>query len=84
MSEGCIAQCYVAEEVLEYCAEHIDNLEAIGVPKNRNERSKIDINRHGIGDATVTSVGLKELQQAHLYVLENIAEVNEYIEYVLF
>ncbi|KAL5582926.1 hypothetical protein UlMin_015368 [Ulmus minor] len=84
MPEGCIAQCYVAEEALEYCAEHLENLEAIGVPKNRNKRSKTDINGHGIGAATVTSIGLKELQQAHLYVLENTVEVNEYIEYVLF
>ena len=69
---------------MEYYAEHLDNLEAVGVPKNRNERSKTNINGHGIGVATVTSVGLKELQQAHLYMLENTAEVNEYIEYVLF
>ena len=44
----------------------------------------MDINGHGIGAVTVTSIGLKELQQAHLHVLENTAEVNKYIEYVLF
>ena len=33
MPKGCIAQCYVAEEALEYCTKYLDNLEAIGVQK---------------------------------------------------
>ena len=57
MLESCIVQRYVVEEALEYCTVYLDNLEAIGVPKNRNERSIIDINGHGIGVATVSSVG---------------------------
>ena len=69
---------------MEYYVEYLDNLEPVGVPKNKNETSTTDINGHGIGVATISSDGLKELQQAPLYMLENTAEVNEYIEYVLF
>ena len=34
--EGCIAECYIAEEALEFCAEHLQNMFAVGVPTNWN------------------------------------------------
>ena len=33
MPEGCIAQCYVADEALEYYADHLDNLEVVEFQK---------------------------------------------------
>ena len=31
-SEGCIAECYVAEEALEFCAKYLSNHDFIGLP----------------------------------------------------
>ena len=32
-SEGCIAECYIAEEALEFSAEYISNYDNIGLPR---------------------------------------------------
>ncbi|KAL5540395.1 hypothetical protein UlMin_042418 [Ulmus minor] len=73
--EGCIAECYIAEEALEYCAEYLKDVSAVGVPRNMNNLSSDD---HGIGAGNVKLVDLKLLNQAHQYVLENTNEVEEY------
>ncbi|KAL5570769.1 hypothetical protein UlMin_020366 [Ulmus minor] len=75
--EGCIAECYIAEEALEYCAEYLKDVSAVGVPRNMNNLSFDD---HGIGAGNVKLVDLKLLNQAHQYVLENTNEVEEYKE----
>ncbi|KAL6315985.1 hypothetical protein AAG906_014910 [Vitis piasezkii] len=36
--EGCIAECYIVEEGIEFCTEYLSNVEAIGIPST----SKID------------------------------------------
>ena len=79
--EGCIAECYIAEEALEYCAEYLKDVSAVGVPRNMNNLSSDD---HGIGAGNVKLVDLKLLNQAHQYVLENTNEVEEYKEYSAF
>ena len=66
--KGCIAECYVAEEALEYCAEYLKGVKSIGVPLNRNNLSSND---KGVGAAVIEQVDPKQLNQAHLYVLEN-------------
>ena len=80
--EGCIVQFYIAEEALEFCAEHLENMSAVGVPTNRNNQIRNAALCHGIGSANVQYVGLKDLHQAHLFVLENTIEIEESIEYV--
>ena len=35
--EGCIAECYIVEEAVEYCSEYLSNMEAFGIPSMRNE-----------------------------------------------
>ena len=49
--EGCIAECYIAEEALEYCVEYLKDVSAVGVPRNTNNQCSDD---HGIGAADVT------------------------------
>ena len=80
-AEGCIAECYVAEEALEYCAEYLKGVKSVGVPLNRNNLSSND---KGVGAIVVEQVDPKQLNQAHLYVLENTNEGQQYIEYVAY
>ena len=67
---------------MEFCASHLEKMSAVGVPTNRNNQIRNAALGHGIGSADVQYVGLKDLCQAHLYVLENTIEIEEYIEYV--
>ena len=30
--EGCIVECYIAEEAIEFCTEYLSNVDAIGIP----------------------------------------------------
>ncbi|KAL6315174.1 hypothetical protein AAG906_037406 [Vitis piasezkii] len=30
--EGCIVECYIAEEAIEFCIEYLSNIDAIGIP----------------------------------------------------
>ncbi|KAL5562732.1 hypothetical protein UlMin_032479 [Ulmus minor] len=36
--EGCIIECYIAEEAVEFCSEYLANARTIGVPKGIEER----------------------------------------------
>ena len=78
--EGYIAECYIAEAALEFCAEHLQNMSVVGVPTNRNNHIRNAALGHGIGSADVQSIGLNDLHQAYMYVLENTIEIKEYIE----
>ncbi|KAK9212492.1 hypothetical protein WN943_001874 [Citrus x changshan-huyou] len=40
--EGCIAESYIAEEALEFCAEYVSNMRTIGLPPGHVETSSID------------------------------------------
>ena len=77
--EGCIAEFYIAEKGLEYCAEYLKGVKSVGGPLNMNSSSSND---QGIGVVGIKHVDPKQLNQAHLYVLENTNEVQQYIEYV--
>ena len=41
-AEVCIAQCYIAEEALEYCVEYLKGVKYVGVPLSRNNLSSND------------------------------------------
>ncbi|RVW74534.1 hypothetical protein CK203_053767 [Vitis vinifera] len=34
--EGCIVECYIAEESIEFCTEYLSNVDAIGIPIGLN------------------------------------------------
>ena len=75
--EGCIVECYIAEEAIEFCTEFLSNVDAIGIPIG----SRID---HKIGtplpEIFVMKVDPIVLLQAHHYVLENTTIVQPFIE----
>ncbi|KAE8701949.1 hypothetical protein F3Y22_tig00110503pilonHSYRG00256 [Hibiscus syriacus] len=76
--EGCIAECYVAEEALEFCSDYLKNMKSIGNPHERvDERIRTG---KPLSRGTVEVVDAKLLDEAHLYVLRNTADVEPYIE----
>ncbi|KAF5939815.1 hypothetical protein HYC85_020982 [Camellia sinensis] len=36
--EGCIAECYIVEEVVEFCVEYLSGVDTIGIPSMRQQR----------------------------------------------
>lgn len=79
--EGCIAECYIAEEALEFCTEYLSGVETVGI-LNSTVRSQGYPNGKPITGGCVVNIGRVEWEQAHHYVLENTAEVQPYIELV--
>ena len=75
--EGCIIECYIAEEAIEFCTEYLSNVDTIGIPID----PRID---HKIGTPLPGSFVMKVdpivLLQAHHYVLENTTIVQLYFE----
>ncbi|XP_073120199.1 uncharacterized protein [Henckelia pumila] len=74
--EGCIAECYVAEEAVEFCSDYMSNVHTIGIPTRHRQ---LQLTRP-LSGAEVHSTSLDELHQAHCYVLENDVDVDPYIE----
>jgi len=68
--EASIMERYIAEETIEFCSEYIEKAKPVGLPESRH-------------DERVRSKGSRrlhlDLQQAHLYVLNNSNEVFPYI-----
>ena len=76
--EASIVERYVAEEAIEFCSEYINNASPVGVPQSLH-----DSTTHGRGTRgfNVVTMDRQQLSQAHLYVLNNTAEVIPYIDY---
>ena len=74
--EASIVERYIAEEAIEFCSEYMEKKIPIGVPKSwHNER----VRGKGSRGLSVITPSLEELQQAHLYILNNSNEVMSYI-----
>ncbi|CAL8167754.1 unnamed protein product [Prunus armeniaca] len=73
--EGCIVERYIAEEAVEFCTEHLSEVNIVGVPSSQ----KMGVSKP-LSGCTVSLVDQDLLNQAHLYVLENTKEVLPYIE----
>ena len=39
--KGCIVECYIAEEAIEFCIEYLSNLDAIRIPISANIDQKV-------------------------------------------
>ncbi|CAL8151936.1 unnamed protein product [Prunus armeniaca] len=74
-SEGCIAERYIAKEAVEFCTEHLSEVNTVGVSSSQ----KMGVSKP-LSGCTVSLVDRDLLNQAHLYVLENTEEVLPYIE----
>ncbi|CAL8118834.1 unnamed protein product [Prunus armeniaca] len=73
--EGCIIEWYIAEEAVEFCIEHLSDVSTVGVPSSQ----KMGVSKP-LSGCTMSIVDRDLLNQAHLYILENMEEVLPYIE----
>ncbi|XP_042460530.1 uncharacterized protein LOC122044052 [Zingiber officinale] len=75
--EGCIVRRYAAEEAVEFCSKHLNDLDPVGVPKSlRDPNASIPGFSASNSSIIVQQI---DLQQAHLTVLENTEEISSYI-----
>ena len=74
--EGCIAESYIAEEAVEFLAEHMVDEHTVGLPSEGN--FDLSVNCRPLSGATMISPDEKELQLAHLCVLQNMDEARAY------
>ncbi|KAL6347740.1 hypothetical protein AAG906_026269 [Vitis piasezkii] len=75
--QGCIVECYIAEEAIEFCTEYLSNIDAIGIPISANIDQKVGA---PIPGGQVVAVDSNLWLHAHHYVLENTTIVQPYIE----
>ena len=75
--EACIIECYVAEEAVVFCSEYVAKANVIGlsVPKNIYGETG-----RGLFGPKMLFVPSDELNIAHLYVLRNMAIIQQYVE----
>lgn len=78
--EGCIAECYIAEEALEFCSEYLSEVDAIGVPSTRNMSTDDKKMGKALPGGRVFKIDQKQWEQAHGHVLDNTPDVQPYIE----
>ena len=74
--KGCIAESYIAEEALEFCAKYMSNMTTIGVPLGHVQNLSKD---KPLSGGKVVQIPPHSLDQAHLYILHNTQEVVPYI-----
>ena len=80
--EGCIAECYLADECMQFCSGYMKKVAEIGVRHNRNE----EFENESILEGRPISVGKPMtiaddiLEIAHRCVLINSEEVQPYLE----
>ena len=76
--EGCIAECYIAEEAVEFCSEYLSTIDTIGILASMKNEWKYG--KPLPGGRAINIHDFKLVEQAHHYVLQNIAIVQPYIE----
>ena len=75
-SKGYIAECYIAEEALEFYREYLSGIDAIGIPSSMKDEWKYGKPLPGVRTMTINEYNLVE--QAHHYVLQNTTIMQEY------
>ncbi|KAF1864983.1 hypothetical protein Lal_00004356 [Lupinus albus] len=75
--DGCIAEQYIVEEALDFCTGYLEDDDFICIPKPRYAKGT---SGEGITGKEILSISRSELEQAHLYVLHNVDEVEPYVE----
>jgi len=74
--EASIFERYIAKEAIEFCLEYIEKAKPVGLLKSRHDERVGGKGSRGLHAITPT---VKDLQQAHLYMLNNSNEVLPYI-----
>ena len=62
--EGCIVECYIAKEAIEFCTEYLSNIDAVGIPGVLNIDRKVEAPLLG---GRITKVDSNLLLQAHYF-----------------
>lgn len=80
--EGCIAECYLAEECTRFCSEYTKQAAEIGERVGRNQDIACDepIEGRPISAGKAIDLDNETINIAHRYVLFNTDEVQPYIE----
>jgi len=74
--EAFIVERYIAEEAIEFCSEYIEKAKPVGLLESRHDER---VGGKGSRGLHVITPSVEDLQQAHLYVLNNSNEVLPYI-----
>ena len=75
--EASIMERYIAEECIEFYSQYIAPFKSVGLPATQLDQSRVGKGTRGYNVVTMTR---HEVPQAHLYILNNTAEVLPYIE----
>ena len=75
--EGCIVECYIAKECIEFCIEYLSNVGAIGIPNTSNIDQKVGV---PIFRGHTMKFDSNLWLQAHHYVLENTTIIQPYVK----
>ncbi|XP_059630504.1 uncharacterized protein LOC132273557 [Cornus florida] len=80
--EGCMAECYLVDECVEFCSEQMKKVSEIGFRRSRNEDIECESTERGrpISKGISKPIPPDMLAIAHRYVLFNSDEVKPYIE----
>ncbi|XP_024162968.1 uncharacterized protein LOC112170052 [Rosa chinensis] len=76
--EGCIAECYIVEEAIEFCSERILPKDATTVGIPLRTKSGLLNGCKPLSGATIITVNHKQLDLAHLCVLQNTEDAIPY------
>nr|KYP50598.1 hypothetical protein KK1_027656 [Cajanus cajan] len=69
--EASIVERYIAEEAIEFCSGYMSKSEPIGIPKTRHDGKHFG---KGTQSLKIRTVSQTEVDQAHLYILNNTDE----------
>nr|BAV56711.1 transposase [Ipomoea nil] len=72
--EGCIAECYISEEAIEFCSEYLTDVQTVGIPSTFQEV----VRTRPLSGAQVQSISQEEWEQSHRYILANDVEIDQY------
>ncbi|XP_020871750.1 uncharacterized protein LOC110225867 [Arabidopsis lyrata subsp. lyrata] len=80
--EGCIAECYLAEECVQFCSEFLKKSTNVQEKLDRNTDYENSSILEGRPISAATSITLSEMDKkiAHLAVIQNMAVVEPYID----
>lgn len=79
--EGCIAECYLAEECISFCNSFIDHpIQVDSLGHNQNVTNEGNTEGRPLGSGTSIMLSDEMLECAHRYVLFNTAIVEPFLE----
>ncbi|KAL5578354.1 hypothetical protein UlMin_020053, partial [Ulmus minor] len=67
--EGCIIECYVAEEAVEFCSEYLESAQTIGIPKMFrckwvDNKTGVKVDEHGFTLVNLNKEGDSKVHQS--------------------